>query len=184
MDNNSVSDSSLSDFDAQETASNNDLPTEGGEGGGGGGGEEETSTPTTKKKKGIRFGEVRVREHERILNRRVSAEYAELDMGWAHRTSYRLGVDDFEQLKIQEEDDKDGSPKGHSPSVHSKRLANHERRQVLAKYGYKPKEVFDLEQKKKEIKENQDKGIPQPEEVPEVKPKPRKGLFSAFKKKK
>ena len=179
MDDTSVSDSSLSDFDAQETASNNDLPTEGG-----GGGEEETSTPTTKKKKGIRFGEVRVREHERILNRRVSAEYAELDMGWAHRTSYRLGVDDFEQLKIQEEDDKDGSPKGHSPSVHSKRLANHERRQVLAKYGYKPKEVFDLEQKKKEIKENQDKGIPQPEEVPEVKPKPRKGLFSAFKKKK
>jgi hypothetical protein len=54
------------------------------------------------KKKGISFGEVRIQEHEHIINHRPSARYANLTLGWVHHASERLLVDDFERIKEEE----------------------------------------------------------------------------------
>jgi cupin superfamily acireductone dioxygenase involved in methionine salvage len=125
------------------------------------------SPKAAKGKKGISFGEVRVREHERILNHRPSAKYADLAMGWAHHASEHHLVDDFEKIKEEEHHKK-------------KKHKEHERLQVLAKYGYSTKDVLTLEKDKKKALERREKGIP---EEPEDTAKPRpivRGIKSLF----
>ena len=99
-----------------------------------------------KKKGGIQFGEVRVREHERVLDKRTSTMNG-LALGWAHRTSTRFDIDDFEQKKIEENHEK-------------KKLKHYERVQVLSKYGYKPKDVIKAEQDRKKVSERRHQGLP------------------------
>lgn len=113
------------------------------------------STETPPKKKGISFGEVRVREHERILNPRASSLYAGLELGWSHRSSLRYQVDDFEKKKEID----------HNTTSKQKKKQGFERLQALAKYGYNPKDVVSLEQQKKTHLELREKGI----EVPDLK---------------
>jgi hypothetical protein len=121
-------------------------------------------------KKGISFGEVRVREHERVLNTRPSARYADLTLGWAHHSSQHYVLDDFEKIKEEEHHEK-------------KKHKHFERVQVLAKYGYAPKDVITLEKDKKKAMERREKGVIEEEpEYIEAKPKPR-GIMGFFSKK-
>jgi cupin superfamily acireductone dioxygenase involved in methionine salvage len=125
---------------------------------------EENSTKSAKSK-GISFGEVRVREHERVLNTRSSARYADLTLGWAHHGSKHYVIDDFEKLKEEEHHEK-------------KRHKHYERVQVLSKYGYSPKDVITLEEDKKKVMEKREKGIIA-EESEYIEPK-RGGIIGFF----
>lgn len=102
--------------------------------------------------KGVSFGEVRVREHERILNPRASSRYAGLELGWAHQAnSDHILVDEYEKIKETEHHEK-------------KQHRDFERLQKLLKYGYSTKDVLALEQEKKRKLELREKGIEAPDE--------------------
>lgn len=111
----------------------------------------ETTNEAPKDKRGVQFGEVRVRQHERILNRRASAKYAGLELGWGHRASDHILVDDFEHAKEIEH---------HKEHKHQ----GFERLQRLIKYGYTPKDVLELEKEKKRKLELREKGMKVAEE--------------------
>ena len=114
---------------------------------------------TKKKKKkagGISFGEVRVREHERVLDKCTSKRYG-LAIGWGHQASTHHVVDDFEQKKVDE---------NHS-GVLKKKVKDYERLQKVSGYGYKTKEVMKGEKIRIENKQRRDKGL-----APIVEPDP------------
>lgn len=105
--------------------------------------------------KAVSFGEVRVRQHERILARRASEVYAKLEIGWAHNSSSHCLVDDFEKEKRALKDNHDREHK----------YREFERLQTLAKYGYTTRDILALEKEKKQALLLRTKGIevPSPE---------------------
>lgn len=113
--------------------------------------------------KEVSFGEVRVRQHERILTRRASAVYAKLEIGWAHSSSSHCLVDEFEKEKQHAL--KDNSTREH-------KYREFERLQTLAKYGYTTRDILALEKEKKHALMLRAKGIeaPDPEEEQERDP--------------
>jgi hypothetical protein len=124
--------------------------------------------------KNVSFGEVRVREHERILvDQPENNVYACLAIGWAHRLSIvnSLENDQQQQQQAQQQaqqeqettansykihhDDDDAScsslPSGTS-STNPSRYTTSERVQVLNEYGFNLKEVIGNEMQKKQKK--------------------------------
>ena len=117
----------------------------------------------------VSFGEVRIRQHERILNTRPSCNFADLTLGWRHHSSIRQNLDDYEQQKEvsqqQQQSSSSSTMKTSSCSLSSSslssmptattscsvnRITGPERLQKLNEYGYTAKEVLRLEKEKKQ----------------------------------
>mmetsp|Transcript_19358 Transcript_19358/g.29886 ORF Transcript_19358/g.29886 Transcript_19358/m.29886 type:complete len:163 (+) Transcript_19358:129-617(+) len=96
-------------------------------------------------KKGVSFGVIRVREHERILVDGADDDvYACLAIGWGHtRSSHRCLVDEMEEMKSAE------STASASSCPSSQRHSASERVKVLNEYGFPLQEVMRHEAKKK-----------------------------------
>lgn len=122
--------------------------------------QEEDKKKKTKKTGGVQFGEVRIRKHERVLKTRVSDIPNGLELGWKHQQSERLAVDEYE--KIKEETHPHHDPHDH---YYKHKQNKFERMQVLAKYGYSPKEIVALEEEKKKNLQLRNQGVKVPEVV-------------------
>ena len=129
----------------------------------------------TKKKKagGISFGEVRVREHERVLDKMTSKKFG-LGIGWGHQSSTHHILDDFEQKKVEE----------NHAGIIKKKVRDNARMQTLSRYGMTTKEIVKEDKKRETTKERFEQGLDAPEE-----PAPKSGglfkggLFGLGKKK-
>jgi len=140
---------STSSEEEEETGENNEA-------------QETTTGKASRNSGGVQFGEVRIREHERVMKKRVSDIYAGLEIGWGHQSSRHMTVDDFEDLKIEEHHEKHRNQK-------------HERLKVLTKYGYSAKEVLDLEKKRANLSEQRKLGNRTPSIIQDE-PSKKKGL--------
>lgn len=113
---------------------------------------DETQGDPPARSKGVSFGEVRVRQHERVLKTRTSDLYAGLQLGWNFKGSERFPVDDYEKKKEEEHHE-------------THRNKSFERIKVLKEYGYSVDEVLSVEDKKKRNLDLRNRGIAVPEDV-------------------
>ena len=106
--------------------------------------------PIKTSRRSVEFGKVRVRNHERVLNRRASSCYASLDIGWAYGgISDHFDIDEFEDIKKETQDkEQEVAKKRESFEGPIKKPKDHERLAVLTKYGYSPREVLKMERVK------------------------------------
>ena len=102
---------------------------------------------------------------ELVLDRR-SSEANGLGIGWAHRSSVRYVVDDYEQKKIDEH---------HHEGALKNKSKHYERFQKLVNYGYSTKEVLEAEKERQKAQIRRQQGLP---DLPETKPKSRKNKTS------